>query len=497
MNGFAHFVVLTRHCLKKPTERFRGGGRLALLCVMLACFYASPALGGKSETHAEPLLWVSPVFLGQNLGAAELASVEQAMQHAFARVPGLDIRDARRASIGMDEPPKELYADLNRAAKYLQEGQEHLLNLNLDEAFEAFQSARVTYRRHLAWLEDSDPLLHSLLGLAEVFATQGDSQAALMAYEELLVLSPGYEPNQGLLPDKYMSLFEQARDRIEKAEKGGLVIETRPPGARVMLDGLNLGKTLVIKEGLTAGLHGLSVQLDGFVSVRQIIEIQAGESYPLDLELEPLDLTPEIKVLREALAKSSDRDGVLVHARRLAARAGVRAVLLGQLSRLPQGGLVLTLVVVTNSLRPPTFMGVRWPEAGDVEPVARSLAWKILSALRGAQETGLPVGLGLQFNQGRLLGALPAAPRIVKVPQVVHRPLPANSPVGAMPGEDREGLLASEGKKVPVWGKWWFWTGLGMIVAGGVATTLVLTLGPEVRTEYDPDLVRVQLVRSP
>ncbi len=264
-----------------------------------------------------------------------------------------------------------------------------------------------------------------------------------------------------------------------------------------MLDGLSLGKTLVIKEGLTAGLHGLSVQLDGFVSVRRIIEIQAGESYPLDLELEPLDLTPDIKVLREALAKSSDRDGVLVHARRLAARAGVRAVLLGQLSRLPQGGLVLTLVVVTNSLRPPTFMGVRWPEAGDVEPVARSLAWKILSALRGAQETGLPVGLGLQFNQGRLLGALPAAPRIVQVPQVVHRPLPANPPAGAMPGEDREGLLAPEGKKVPVWGKWWFWTGLGMIVAGGVATTLVLTLGPEVRTEFDPDLVRVQLVRSP
>ncbi len=214
MNGFAHFVVLTRHCLKKPTERFRGSGRLALLCVMLACFYAPPALGGKSETHVEPLLWVSPVFLGQNLGAAELASVEQAMQHAFAKVPGLDIRDARRAAMGMDKPPKELSADLNRAAKYLQKGQEHLLNLNLDEAYEAFQSARVTYRRHLAWLEDSDPLLHSLLGLAEVFATQGDSQAALMAYGELLVLSPGYEPEQGLLPDKYMSLFEQARDRI-------------------------------------------------------------------------------------------------------------------------------------------------------------------------------------------------------------------------------------------------------------------------------------------
>ena len=159
---------------------------------------------------------------------------------------------------------------------------------------------------------------------------------------------------------------------------------------------------------------------------------------------------------------------------------------------------MLTLAVVTSSLRPPAFMGVRWPEAGKAEPVARSLAWKILSALRGAQGRGLPVGLGLQFNQGRLLGTLPAAPRIVKVPQVVHRPLPTHPPAGAMPGGDREGLWAPpSGKKVPVWGKWWFWTGLGMIVAGAVATTLVLTLGPEIQTEYDPDLVRVQLVRSP
>jgi hypothetical protein len=50
----------------------------------------------------------------------------------------------------------------------------------------------------------------------------------------------------------------------------------------------------------------------------------------------------------------------------------------------------------------------------------------------------------------------------------------ARVPIVLLPGTTRDVPIALE-KSVPVTARWWFWTGLGAIVAGGVVTAIALT----------------------
>jgi hypothetical protein len=59
-------------------------------------------------------------------------------------------------------------------------------------------------------------------------------------------------------------------------------------------------------------------------------------------------------------------------------------------------------------------------------------------------------------------------------------------PVGPPPAPEEE---------VPIWGKWYFWTSAGVLLAAALGTTLALTLERETETVYEPDLVRIRIDR--
>lgn len=122
-------------------------------------------------------------------------------------------------------------------------------------------------------------------------------------------------------------------------------------------------------------------------------------------------------------------------------------------------------------------------------PIERELA------LGGGQTTVLDLTLLSRADRGVLVVRSAVAGSLVTVDGIAFGMVPTDTPV--MPGTHRvhlshEGykptdstavIAAGETKQLdlsleaetPVYKKWWFWTGIGLVVAGGVATGIALT----------------------
>ena len=69
---------------------------------------------------------------------------------------------------------------------------------------------------------------------------------------------------------------------------GTLVVNSTPPGARLLLDGTNAGTAPLILGNISAGNHTVMLEKDGFIAVTRNIDIAAGQTYPVDIVLDPV-----------------------------------------------------------------------------------------------------------------------------------------------------------------------------------------------------------------
>ena len=395
--------------------------------------------------------------------------------------------------------PTAVEAALRRAELLQRQAREQLLELALDEAIDAFQTARVTYRRHLAWMQDPEPLIAALMGLAEALATAGRHEECRLAYREVLALNPDYVPDPGQVPSKLRNRFEQVRAEMAELPTGVLEVAVEPEGARVVIDGLTAGRSPLRREGIHAGLHMIRIEAAGYRSHRQALQIEPGRTSRIEIALERSDLPRRIERLRAALHSGVARDRVVALAADLARAADVAAVVVAQLARVPSREEPVWSAAAVPAAGEPAVVAAHLP-AGDLGPVVGALAWQLAEALeQGTRPVPPPASLGLVFDD-RLLGR----PRPLAAPKVVQ--LPAAG-AGAGEEEDYPGPPqtdppepaaggAAVAPATPFWQRWWFWTAVGAVVAGGVATSLALTLQPETKTIYEPDSIRIRVLRN-
>lgn len=431
---------------------------------------------------------------GPGAGVDEVAAAGKRLRAALDALDHLQVLGP--GDLEQESMPARVREELARVANHARKGRENLLNLDLDQAVESYQTARVLLRKNLHWLDDPDPMIDVLMGLAESLAAAGNTQGAREAYHEVLVFSPGYEPDPGQVPGKYRSLFDEVRQDAAGELAGSVAVESVPPGAAVTLDGLTAGETPVVKSGVPAGLHALRVKRDGCKSHRETIEVFGGETTSRTLTLQPLEGSRLVRATRRALAAAPGSGSgpqppeapPAAIARDLARAADVAAVVLSQLCR-SGDRLVLTVAVVERN-GGAHRLGARL-DGGDEDEVVRTLAWQVSDALDKREPAPAPANLGLDF-EGHLLGA-PRPKTVVAIhPIEPVVPAPERTHPGVLPGDEPPPPAEED---VPLWGKWWFWTGAGALVVGAVATTLALTLDREVETRYDPDTIHIVIER--
>jgi hypothetical protein len=471
---------------------------LTFLLLVSSSVLAQPADGEPvSDTGDSPKAQVEVLLLdtlaGAGVGADAAAGGYSLLVRSLSSLDHVVVIEPKTLVQRMSgEVPEEVRADLARAANYARKGRECLLNLSLEDATDAFQTARVILRRHLRWLDDPDPLIVVLMGLAESLATAGQRQEARAAYQEVLVLSPGYEPDPGQVPGKFRSLFNEVREKAAQDLAGSLSVTCKPSGANVLLDGLTIGSTPVVKGGVPAGLHALNVQKEGFRTLRTSVEVTSGESTVVSEKLPPL-LVPElIRRTRQALAGGGNESRPEVLARDLARIAGVPAVVLSQVAQGAEEKKVLVVAVLLAAVDQPYLYAARL-EAGRGEEVGKTLAWQISDALDGSGPVpGPPADLGLVFEKKLLGEPGPRKPLAAAIGKVPDEPVVVPIPPPIPPPRPDD---VSDTGYVPIWGKWWFWAGAGAVVAAAVGTTLALTLGGKTTTIHEPDRIHVLVDR--
>ena len=328
-------------------------------------------------------------FAGKGVEPSRAASAQRVLRQSLSALEQVEIVD--EASLFAEEEqsaPAEIDADLKKAAKLVKLGKEHLLNLAMDESADAFLSARVTLRKHLHWLEDPEPLIMALMGLAETLAVAEREEEAKAAYREVLVLSPDYVPDPGQVPSKFRTLFDEARDQVSSEASGSLTVKTQPAGANVVMDGLTIGQSPVSRDNIPAGMHALLIQLDGHRAIRKPIEVLTGETSEIVENLAPKVIPALIEKIRSTYSPKSTQSPESL-SRDLARITGARVVVLSQVVVNTAKKQVLTAAVIWAAEKKPWVLGVFMPK-GNIAELGPILAGEVSQALDQDREVSPP-----------------------------------------------------------------------------------------------------------
>jgi serine/threonine-protein kinase len=92
--------------------------------------------------------------------------------------------------------------------------------------------------------------------------------------------------------------------------EGRLTVETSPAGARVLVDGAEVGRTPLRNAQVARGEHELRVELEGHLAQERTITVEPGESVaiPLVLEREAPDEEETVAVVEDGRGRDRDRD---------------------------------------------------------------------------------------------------------------------------------------------------------------------------------------------
>ncbi len=470
----------------------------SLIILTMLCSSLAIAGGIKSpDTSKVPRPTVKVLViqtLARDVGLDRAAEYSDLFMEQLKKIEHLEVKDPKETSREASAIPESAKEALAKAQSLIAKGKESLLNISLDDAAEAFQSARVLYRKNLAYLDDPEPLIVALMGLAEALSTMGNEEGARFSYKEVLCINPDFEPDPGQVPSKLRSLFEEVRQEVSRQLGGQLSVQVQPEGSAVMLDGLTIGKSPIIKGDIPPGLHFIMVSREGFSPLRMVVEIKGGQTAKVQEKLKPLLGLELIRKLRTSLAKDEVGKSLEL-AKDLDHILGLNAVICSQLTKPSQSISPVFSVAIIPTEGKPSKLAVRLPEKS-AKRVLEALALQISDTLdEGSSPVAVSDRLGLDFEHS-LLGI----PKTLRAPTVITIPAGMDTSPGTekYPGPIKEKPGQGVAHTGPsLWTRWWLWTGVGVIVAGGIATTLALTLDEGQKTINDPDRILIRMDTSP
>jgi hypothetical protein len=162
------------------------------------------------------------------------------------------------------------------------------------------------------------------------------ADAADRALSALAAQRPDFVPDPGLTPPKAIERHRELLNKLQSGKHGAIVVESKPAGATVLLDGRNVGVTPLKIENALAGPHYVAVvqgseRVDAYVVLKNGTKNVSATFKAQDLE--------RADVFRAAAQKGADErtlsplaaavgDVVLVAV--VEARAGTVTVLVGR-----------------------------------------------------------------------------------------------------------------------------------------------------------------------
>lgn len=410
----------------------------------------------------------------KNAGIAQESLVLQSMlRGALADLDGVIFADAA---------PVRNPDNLGRAASLVENGNDWL---NKDPAVypnfreEALSRYQTAYDMLLASPGGADARLlgHAAKGLGVAKLLTGTQQEAARLMRQSLLVYPTQSSVEYAYTPEAQEAFEQVvRDTAAEAS-GSIQLKTMPDGAEVFVGGKLQGYAPLTINNLTAGEHYVTVFADGHWKWAEFVSVPAGGTVERVVELAVAPSLPVLQSTLKEVQRKWSAKGAGAAAENLKGAANADEVILLRIDKNKQGEFILDGFVSRLS--------------GEVAPASATIApdARFLDNIR----------LFLEGQTGA--GTVPdstATP--LSMPLIRSVALPVSGNLGTTDVIDPNSQLFNTGgeEDESIINEWWFWTLIGVGVAGAaVAIAVPLTLGDEESTGGPKGSVHIKLGTLP
>ena len=340
------------------------------------------------------------------------------------------------------EGRSETSALLEQAFKDYRDGKKLYENLSLDEAIKALDSAVSGYRKGISALRENRYLLASHLYLGMALIIRGHSKDGSEYVRQMITLDPsraGHKLPTREFPPKIVELHEQLTKQVVNGPRGSIEVRTKPNSAAVFLDAVQQSPSPVVVKEVPVGEHFLVVEKKGYRPYTQRVDVKAG-TVSVEVNLEPWELT-------QPFVFDQRRDLIAMNnLAQLGESLGTNILVLGRMKFLAEQDVSMTAQLFDTRSKEFSMIVREDTKRGDVQKGAKRLASKLLKNLT---------------NNGLVVAQLS----------------PPATLSGNLDVADNSSPLPSYEPDTPMYKTWWFWTIVGVAVAGGAVGGLLVLKG--------------------
>lgn len=351
-------------------ERFRRMPSSARLCARFAT--ALFVLSVSSVALAKNKVVLFPVVpIAGEVDAKVAAEMTEAMLEELKRVDDVDVSLGKEPQSAVTSESGRRPAksdDTYRAAlKDLAEGAKQAQRLRFPQAIKELAKGINGLERNLDMVEDYQKLLDAYVLLAVAHFRRGRESQGMSVLEQVARLAPGLTLDPVQYPPVFLSTFEDAKERALGRPRGAIRVTSAPPGAKVTLNGKELGATPLYIDSVLPGENHVIVK-SGDTNWGQAVQVT--EANVLEVHANLGAGGPDAPVtLGDAIAANRfDRD-VRLAARKLGRDQGGDWVVLGAIGK---GKGVLAVGLVMGNARTGKWVTLL-PLAPDVDMLSASI----------------------------------------------------------------------------------------------------------------------------
>lgn len=404
---------------------------------------AAPSKPAAKEKKAPRLRVTILPLLEKNFPEPTAVALQRELSDGLRRNGRLDMKDldVRLAEFAQEVP----FEQVELARTTYQNGQESLRNLNLDQAAAQLADAVDQLVAVLPYIKKQE-LADAMLALAVVHQQKGNLRAMQTMLKRLLIWRTNYELDTSVFPQQISEPLQEARAEVGQLPLGQIKVLCEPSGSQVFVDGDFAGVAPTQLNNLTVGEHYVTFKKLGYKRGLRIATVTAGP--PLQV-LGKLPRAEKYLLVEQAIERVGPK--------------------MGQNKLDP----------VVDNLRETLFLDhavfVRLQKAGTLSSNTEDVT---LSAyLYDLRSRTL---LKQQSQKVHIEGGIPPDGAMQALAAKLYEGVDYDNELRAP--EDAPIPVATPQK--PLYKRWWFWTALGVIVAGGASA---LTVGLLSRSPTCPD----------
>ena len=397
---------------------------------------AKPAAAAATPATVKPKaqrirVTVLPL-LEKNFSEQAAVPLQRELADALRRNTRLDMKDldVRLAEFAQEMP----FDQVELARTTLQNGRDALQNLEIDQAITQISDAVDQLVAVLPYIKKQE-LADAMMFLATAQHQKGNNRAVEQTLKRLLTWRTTYQLDTDVFPQALAAPLEAARDAVAKLPQGQLKALSEPAGAQVFVDGEFAGVAPLLVSNLAVGEHYVTFKKLGYKRGLRVANVTP--NVPAQV-LGKVDRAEKYLLVEQAISRVGPKMGES------------------------------PLSSVVDNLRETLFLDhtvfLKIGKAGTLSTSTNEVS--VSAYLYDLRSRKL---LNQKSSKITVTGGVPADGAMAALAEQVYTGVNLEQQL-EVPVEPPTPVVE---KATPLYKRWWFWTAIGVIAAGGAAAIAV------------------------